>query len=175
MISKIVIETRDFSDNSIKNKIIDYIKSFDIINYKAVAIFDIHNTTEYDNGKIDHNICSIIKKLTENNISVIFLSYDGQIDRIHQNENILNQHSDLMKTIPKIFIKKRDKGLIIKIISDYLNGNKKILFVDDKRANIESTKLNNPDNDNIICFRYKQHTHHKQNNITELQNIIDKI
>eukprot|EP01084_Bolivina_argentea_P041092 75830_1 len=44
--------------------------------------------------------------------------YDGHEDRIQTNRNFLNKSSDMLLKMDKLFIKKREKGLILHIIRE---------------------------------------------------------
>ncbi|AYV79043.1 MAG: hypothetical protein Faunusvirus1_63 [Faunusvirus sp.] len=147
--SKIVIEKSDFKNDVVINtKLHDLLDKIDVSN--IIWIFDIHNTVEHD-GKVDKNFLKLITHLIKMKYIVLMLSYDGNAARIDENEAILNKE-DVFKNIPKIFIKIRDKGRVIKSISNIYKTSK-IVFIDDKRANITSAR--NQVGDNLYAIHYK--------------------
>lgn len=125
---------------------------------KPIYIFDVHKTTLNKYGELDKNIYCLIKKLITKKYNICFLSFDGQQARILENNIILNKYY-VYKSIPKIFMKKRRKELILDYLFKNSKINKKIILIDDNPKNINAVK--NLNNKKLVAFQYK-------NNIEEL-------
>lgn len=117
-------------------KLYNYLKNK--LHHDKTVVFDIHNTIEYDDGSIDDTIFSFIKKYY-NSINILFLSFDGNKDRIKKNNSILNNYSAVLKKIPKIFIMERKKDNVLYFIFK-TTKNRHILFVDDNEKNISDAE-----------------------------------
>ena len=160
------IEKEDFHGKVLLEIVKEFI--FNYLKNEDTFIFDIHNTIEYDD-KMDKYIVDFVKK-NYKKCNIIFLSYDGNDERINFNNNILDSFSSIFTQTPKIFIKKRKKhyiiGYISKLLSSKFNFNKKIFFIDDNYLNIlDAHKLTNVPNFNII--HYTAHTHRKSDESVE--------
>jgi 3-oxoacyl-ACP reductase-like protein len=157
IIEPLAIDKNDIYDNKIlQQKIKKYLDHY--IEQKKTIIFDIHNTVEYD-GQIDKDILSFIN-INKEKINIILLSYDGNDERIKNNNDLLNKLSPIFNNIPKIFIKKRKKHYVINNILKII-GNNNLLFVDDNINNItDSQKIKNK---NLKIFHYTAHTKEKYN------------
>eukprot|EP01084_Bolivina_argentea_P041093 75831_1 len=118
----VIIRKKDFGHNNVEPLVHSIISNMKITKL-PFFVFDIHNTTEYtakntNKQQLDLNVFEYVEKLNENNYSVLFLSYDGHEDRIQTNRNFLNKSSDMLLKMDKLFIKKREKGLILHIIRE---------------------------------------------------------
>ena len=123
---------------------------------KDTFIIDIHNTTEYDNGKIDKDIYSLGKNKKFN---IIFLSFDGNNERIKHNNEIINS-TEIFESSPKIFIKYRKKHYIISailILLKNLKFDRKVTFIDDNYKNIIDAKKLTKTFDNLSIIHYVKH------------------
>lgn len=170
----LTISKREFSKNNLSYVINNYLKEY--IKDAKTVVFDIHNTIEYGEKKVDKTIFNFIKK-NYKKINIILLSYDGNQERIQHNNDILNNYSNIFKEIPKFFIKKRKKHFIImyiyKLILTKFNSKHKIMFVDDNYRNItDANKLQNIKDFKIV--HYVAHSN-KENNNNEATNDITSI
>lgn len=142
-----------------------------------VFVFDIHNTTEYNDGEIDADIEKFIND-HHAQYTILFLSFDGNAERILHNAQILNDHSEIFRRIPKIFIKRRVKGLILRLVWEYLERKGAvttpgIVFVDDNVHNIrDAEKVLDPSS--AILFHYGKHSSHggKYDDFTKIYELI---
>jgi hypothetical protein len=167
----IVIEKSDFTKKRLFKCVNSYLHTY--LKDADTIIFDIHNTIEFDND-IDKNILNFIKK--NKKLNIILLSYDGNEKRIIHNNNKLDKHTKIFKTIPKIFIKKRKKhyviGMIYKILQRKYKSRKRILFVDDNYKNITDAKRVIHQIPNFRIIHYTAHTLRKSDegydDITEI-------
>ena len=127
---------------------------------KTVFVFDIHKTTLTSQDKPDIEVKNYIKYLLDNNYNILFLSYDGQIDRIKHNNSLLNKVSEYRK-LPRIFMMKRKKQIVCKVILNMINFDKrlkyKVVLIDDNYNNIKDVlKLNL--NKKILAYHYTKNT-----------------
>ena len=120
---------------------------------KPIYIFDIHKTTLNKYGELDKQIYCLIKKLIEKKCNVYFLSFDGQHARILKNNKLLNSFY-IFRSIPKIFMKKRRKELILEYFYKNIKTTKKIILIDDNIKNIDAVKKLYIKQ--LISFHYKQ-------------------
>ena len=147
-------------------------------------VIDIHNTTEFDNDangvkvqQIDDQVFELIETLDSKKYSFLFLSYDGNEARMFHNAKFLSQHSPLLTKANKIFIKQRDKGMILHIIDQYIqkslelnaddesNNSANIVFIDDNPSNIENASNYFTIGKDLIAFNYSKHNkHHNADN-----------
>ena len=156
----IVIKKKEFT----KNKILYILKKYlyENLKNKNTIIFDIHNTIEYDDNKIDKIIFNFIK-INHNNLNIILLSYDGNDRRIINNNNILDDYSKIFTKIPKIFIKKRKKhyiiGYIYKLLINKFGSYKKSMyFFDDNYLNILDAKKIKKSIPSLNIIHYSVHS-----------------
>ena len=187
----IIIRKRDFDNNNAQRLVESVVCKMNIVKL-PFFVFDIHNTTEYTNLKtnkqhLDMNVLQYIRKLTQNGYSVIFLSYDGDEKRIETNRNFLNTAStNLYLKINKIFVKKREKGMILYYIEQYIKRNVKIkekenmykvniVFVDDNYSNIENASNYFKIPDELIVFNYSKHSkwNDDNNDFSQMYNLFD--
>lgn len=169
--SKLLLSKQDFADKLVAEKICKFISPLKV-EFAPVWIFDIHNTIIYEDEKIDVKLAKLITYLIKKGYTCMFLSYDGKDERIIKNEKLINDYSETFKKMPKIFIKKRHKGIVIKHIYDCLETTVKnkrtymIIFIDDQIANINST--NSHQKEDILAFQYLKHTPKNLDNIHQL-------
>lgn len=168
------IDKKNFKNKFLSLELNKYL--YDNLKNEKTYIFDIHNTIEYDDNQIDKTIYNFIKD-NYKKYNFIFLSYDGNDERIKYNNDILNNYSKILTKIPKIFIKKRKKHYIISYISKILKtkfkSNKEIFFIDDNYKNIiDAHKISNiVKNFNII--HYTKHTKRKsEEGIDDIKDIL---
>lgn len=101
-------------------------------------IFDIHNTVEYDNNKIDQEIKSFIDQY-KNKFYFMFLSYDTNSEIIDHNTELIDQN---FENSIQVYIGKRQKYLILQELELWLdeknNGSQHtiLFYIDDKLDNI---------------------------------------
>lgn len=139
---------------------------------KTIFVFDIHRTTLLEDGQPDNEVKKYILQLVNNNYNVIFLSYDGNDKRIIHNNNLLNKIKQY-NNIPRIFIKKRNKHLVIKELYKNIIFDKrlkyKIILIDDNINNINDVKnLLLP---NILTYYYtKNNRYNGYNTLSKLSN-----
>jgi hypothetical protein len=110
---------------------------------KPIFVFDIHKTTLTKEGKINKEINIWIKDLVKKKFNVFFLSYDGQIDRIPINYNLLHQEK-IYKNIPTIFMMKRKKYLVLSALEKLIKVDRdykiRATLIDDNFLNIKDMK-----------------------------------
>ena len=87
---------------------------------KPIIVFDIHKTTLLKSEEPDTEVKKYIKQFLKHNYNVIFLSYDGNDKRIIYNNMLIDKVS-LYTDIPRIFIKKRKKHLVLKHLTKQLH------------------------------------------------------
>ena len=176
----LILEKSDYSKNLVEKKIFEYLLYIKL-KRKPIIVCDIHNTIEYDNKKIDDDVFSMIKR-NYAKYNFFFCSYDGNADRIKFNSSILNNYSNILKKIPKIFIKKRNKGLILDLIYKYFQKNigfdkrykYNLIFIDDNENNIKDSKKYSKKIKKLLLFNYTKHSKYsnKHNNLNELLQIV---
>ena len=137
--------------NDIANNIDKLLEAINFNYKKPFCIFDIHKTTLNKYGKLDKDIYCLIKRLIEKKYNICFLSFDDQHSRILENNKLLNNYY-YYKNIPKIFIKKRKKQLILDYIFKNVEKPLKIVLIDDNIRNIND--VNNLNNKKITSFHY---------------------
>lgn len=137
----VILKKRHFASSEYKHILTSFLYEFTVA--KSIIVCDIHNTIEYDEGKIDATLFEKLKKAIDLGTLVIFLSYDTRLERMKKNAQILDSYSGLLKRCPKIFIKKREKGDIVKLICDYFKPSY-LLFIDDKTSNIKDVQRKVP-------------------------------
>lgn len=147
----------------ISNKLDILLKNTNFNIKKPIYIFDIHKTTLNKYGELDKKIYCLINKLIEKKNNICFLSFDGQHPRILKNNKLLNTFYNF-KTIPKIFMKKRRKELILDYIFKNIKTPIKIILIDDNIKNINA--VNNLNNKKITSFHYINNNN--TNNINKL-------
>lgn len=113
------------------------------INSKPIFVFDIHKTSLKKDGKKNEEIEKWIKKLKKENFNIFFLSYDGQEKRIYENAKLIDSVKTY-KDIPKIFMMKRKKHLVLfnleKLIKVDDQYKIKATLIDDNPMNIKDVK-----------------------------------
>lgn len=172
----IVFEKNDLSYQNkfdLRQRLNLYLQNFTSVNpNNNTIISDIHNTLEFNDGDIDQELYTFIKT-NFYKINIILLSYDGNNDRIRSNYNLLCNYSDIFKSIPIIFIKKRVKHFMICHIYKLLLS-PKILFIDDNSHNIDdATKLLSKF-PNLTIVHYTKHVEPKYNiGETNIKKILD--
>ena len=124
---------------------------------KPIFVFDIHKTSLNRDGSINNEIEEWVEKLKKENYNVFFLSYDGQKDRIKHNNKLMNK-SKIYKPLPKIFMMKRKKHLVLKALESLIKVDKKYkiraTLIDDNPLNIKDcNKLNG---DKFASHLYKK-------------------
>jgi hypothetical protein len=120
---------------------------------KPFVFFDIHKTTLNKYTELDKQIYCLIKNLLTKTYNIFFLSFDGQEPRIFKNNDILNKYY-IYRKIPKIFIKKRKKQLILDYFYNNLKINNKLILIDDNIKNIKDIKQ--LCNKKIKAYHYQQ-------------------
>lgn len=116
--------------------------------YKPLFIFDIHKTTLLKTEKPDKDVMKYIKQLLKHKYNIVFLSYDGNDKRIIYNNSLIDK-VEIYRHIPRIFIKKRKKHLVLKYLAKllYKISNKiklNSILIDDNINNIKDVLgLNN--------------------------------
>ena len=171
----LVLDKTDFSKKKLLSKLEGYLPN---IKNEDTIEFDIHNTIEYNDKEIDSTLFKFIKE-NYKKINIVLLSYDGNDKRIEYNNNLLDNHSDIFKDIPKIFIKKRKKhyiiGYIAKLLKNKYNSYKNIMFVDDNYMNITDAKKLITRIDRFQIIHYTAHTERKSpEGIDDIENILNK-
>lgn len=142
---------------------------------KTIFVFDIHKTTLKEDGSPDLEVKKYIKQLIYHKYNIIFLSYDGNNNRIIHNNKILNKITEYKK-IPKIFIKKRKKQLVLKELCKNVNFDKRLkykaILIDDNINNIKDVL--NLRNNSIIPYYYtKNNRYEGYNTLSNLGNIFN--
>ena len=124
-------------------------------------VFDIHRTTLTPDGECNLDAYNLIKKLKKTN-NIVFLSFDGNDKRIIENNNKINKIK-LYKNIPRIFIKKRYKQLVVKSIYEIIklpkNIKQHVMLIDDNYNNIIDVK--NLKNKKIVPYYYTKYVKSK--------------
>ena len=140
------------------------VKLIEMQSKKTIFVFDIHKTTLKADGSPDLEVKKYIKHLIHHGYNIIFLSYDGNDKRIQQNNEALDKTIEYKK-LPRIFIKKRRKHLVLKELSRNINFDKRlkynIVLVDDNINNIKDV-LNLRDN-TIISYYYTKNNRYEGN------------
>lgn len=130
--------------NEIKNMVENYLKFH---SRKTVFVFDIHKTTLTKDGEVNKQIYNLIKEILKLDYNVLFLSFDGNDKRIPENNKKIDKIS-LYRKIPRIFIKKRNKDIVVSTISNMIDFDSRlkyhVVLIDDNFNNIKDVrKLNN--------------------------------
>ena len=159
----IIIErTRDISNIDVKLK-----------KNKPIIVFDIHKTTLLKSEIPDREVKKYVKQFLKHKYNVIFLSYDGNDKRIIHNNMLINKVS-LYTNIPRIFIKKRKKHLVLKHLTKQLykiskNNDMKYysILIDDNINNIND----------VLELKYSQILayYYTKNNRYNGNNSLDKL
>lgn len=131
-------------------------------------VFDIHKTTFYEKKDStythDMEVLVYITFLIQN-YNVVFLSFDGNDARIVENNKLLNS-IELYKNIPRIFIKKRKKQLVL---SSMATGTRcDIIMVDDNKHNI--IDINKLGTKSIHTYYYTKNTKYKHQDSVRISN-----
>ena len=180
MIEELIIEKDDFySYDDLKNRIYGYLKKLEL-KKKPLFVIDIHNTLEYNENEIDLDVLHLIRQHA-GMFNVILLSFDGNLDRIERQVEFLNKYIHL-QSVPKIFIRKRKKGLVNLIISiyfkDFIGFDKsyeyQMIFIDDNNNNIKDTIKYADKLRYLSCFNYSKHSKfgHEHDDFKELYDSI---
>lgn len=142
------------SDN-IHQKLKDFLKKIKLTD-KPIFVFDIHKTSLNQDGSINKEIEKWIRKLKKEKYNLFFLSYDGQEKRIIENNKLVDK-SSLYKSIPKIFMMKRKKHLVLKSLESLIKVDKqykiRASLVDDNPLNIKD--VNKLDKNIFNSYLYK--------------------
>lgn len=172
----LTIHKRDFYNDTVSSLVFNYLENY--IKDAKTVILDIHNTIEFGDGEIDNDIYNFIKE-NHKTVNIIFLSYDGNEERINVNNNILNNHSKVLAEIPKIFIKKRKKHFIIAhictLIKKKFNTEKDVIFIDDNLNNINDANKFKNTLKKLTTVHYVAHVSEKHkdvNGVTNIKNIL---
>lgn len=124
---------------------------------KPIFVFDIHKTTLNKDGTKNKDIEKWIKKLKAEDYNIFFLSYDGQEKRIYHNASLIDKIK-LYKNIPKIFMMKRKKHLVLYNLEKLIKVNKsydiKAILIDDNPLNIKD--MNKLDKNIFSSYLYKK-------------------
>ncbi len=140
------------------------IKLIEMQSKKTIFVFDIHKTTLKPDGSPDLEVKKYIKHLMYYGYNILFLSYDGNDNRILQNNKALNKIPEYKK-IQRIFIKKRNKQLVLKELCRIFNFDKRLKYkavlIDDNINNINDVM--NLRNKNIISYYYTKNNIHEGN------------
>lgn len=140
------------------------IKSIKIKYKKTIFVFDIHKTTLKENGEPDLEVKKYITHLIHHGYSIIFLSYDGNDRRIQKNNSTLNKIPEYKK-IPRIFIKKRNKQLVLQELCRSNEFDKRMKYhavlIDDNINNIND--IINLRNNKIIAYYYTKNNKYNGN------------
>lgn len=124
---------------------------------KPIFVFDIHKTTLNKDGIKNKDIEKWIKKLKAEDYNIFFLSYDGQEKRIYHNASLIDKIK-LYKDIPKIFMMKRKKHLVLYNLEKLIKVDKsydiKAILIDDNPLNIKD--MNKLDKNIFSSYLYKK-------------------
>ena len=141
--------------DNIEEKLKSFLKKVKLTD-KPIFVFDIHKTSLNKDGSINKEIENWIKKLKKENYNIFFLSYDGQEKRIYENSKLIEK-SKIYKSIPKIFMMKRKKHLVVKNLANLIEINKKYKIkaslIDDNPLNIKD--MNKLDKETFASHLYK--------------------
>ena len=132
---------------------------------KSIFVFDIHKTTLTKEGNADKEVLYYIQYLRQHHYNICFLSYDGNLKRIRKNNALLNKIA-LYRDIPRVFITKRKKQLVIRELLKSVVFDKRLTYhvvlIDDNRNNIEDT--NQLKLSNVLTYYYTKHNKYKGHN-----------
>ena len=125
---------------------------------KSIFVFDIHKTTLTKDGKADKEVLYYIQHLKTNHYNICFLSYDGNITRVYENNALLNKIKEY-RDIPRVFITKRRKQLVIKELLKSVMFDKRlsyhVVLIDDNENNIKDTnQLHLP---HVLTYYFTKH------------------
>mgnify|MGYP001166761119 CR=1 FL=1 len=133
----LIIQKNEMTNQKLHDKLLPFLKKIKSIS-SVIRVYDIHNTIEYNNGIINEKILQEVLEHKSKSI-IIFLSYDGQEDRMKFNNKVVTK---AVGKVPVIFIKRREKGKIIYHIYDILtelySRNFEVHFTDDKVHNLKN-------------------------------------
>jgi hypothetical protein len=140
---------------------------------RDTVVFDIHRTTLYQNHnnqtRPDMEVLIYITYLIQH-YNVLFLSFDGSESRIMTNNKALNGVDKLYKTIPRIFIKKRKKDIVLLELARMYRGTK-IIMVDDNKHNIDDIDAHQ--HPLIQTYYYTKNTkYHHHNSLNKLLDLL---
>ena len=101
----LIIQKNEMTNQKLHDKLLPFLKKIKSTS-SVIRVYDIHNTIEYNNGIINEKILQEVLEHKSKSI-IIFLSYDGQEDRMKFNNKVVTK---AVGKVPVIFIKKREKG-----------------------------------------------------------------
>jgi hypothetical protein len=168
---KLILTEKHFKDKVVRELVHEYITPLKV-GWAPVWLFDVYGTIVFEDGKIDTKIVKLIDFLIKKGYQVILLSYDASDKRIDEHEKLLNEHSETLKNLPKIFMKKRKKGTVIKYMYQNLSASVKdkktymIISIDDRESNIDD--IGKFSQEDVMSFQYLKHTKQNVDNLSDL-------
>lgn len=177
---KLILEKSDFPEKKVDAKVFTYLSSLDF-KKKPTFIIDVHNTTKNPQQQLDSDVSNLITHEIRK-FNVIFLSYDGNSERIENNEILLNTEVPSFQNIPKIFTKQRSKGYIMAQISSFFTQHigfdkrykYQFIFIDDNIINIKDAMDHARQIVKLYIFHYTRYIQdHNENN--DLHTILDEV
>lgn len=139
-----------YKTDNIYNKLKEFLKDIKLSD-KQIFVFDIHKTTLHKDGSANPEIKKWITKLLKENYNIFFLSYDGQEKRIYENAKLIDK-TKLYRKIPKIFMMKRQKHLVLVNLVN-LTKIKKATLIDDNPLNIRDVDKLDKNIYNAILYK----------------------
>ena len=141
------------------------VKEIKLRSKKTIFVFDVHKTALTFDGKPDLEVKKYINHLISLNYNIVFLSYDGKDQRIIENNKNINQIREY-KLIPRIFIKKRNKHLVMKELCKNNTFDNRMKYnavlIDDNVNNINDVM--NLNSNEIFAYYYTKNNRYNGNN-----------
>ena len=133
----LIIQKNEMTNQKLHKKLLPFLKKIKSTS-NVIRVYDIHNTIAYQDGIINKKILQEVLEYKPNSI-IIFLSYDGQEERMKFNNKVVTK---AVGKVPVIFCKKREKGKIIyhvyDILTELYSRKFEVHFTDDKVHNLKN-------------------------------------